>query len=68
MKTKDCDKLYNTKNIISRIKSIREKTGMTQSEFAGKYNIPKRTLESWEMGERIPPEYVIELLEKIEKE
>lgn len=68
MKTKDCDKLYNTKNIASRIKSIREKTGMTQSEFAGKYNIPKRTLESWEMGERIPPEYVIELLEKIEKE
>ena len=45
------------------IKELRALTGLTQAKFSEKYNIPKRTIESWEMGIRIPPEYVIELLE-----
>ena len=46
------------------IKEIRTMSGLTQKTFAEKYGIPKRTLESWEMGERKPPEYVVTLLEK----
>lgn len=46
------------------IKEIRTMSGLTQKAFAEKYGIPKRTLESWEMGERKPPEYVVTLLEK----
>lgn len=46
------------------IKEIRALTGLTQAAFAKKYGIPKRTYESWEMQDRKPPEYVLDLLEK----
>ena len=46
------------------VKEIRESLGMTQIEFSQTYKIPCRTLQSWEGGERKPPEYVIELLER----
>lgn len=48
-----------------RVKEIRNKTGLSQKRFAEEYEIPKRTLESWESGERIPPAYVISLLERV---
>lgn len=51
------------------IRSLREQTGLTQIEFARKYNIPPRTLQGWELGERTPPDYVLELLQfRIEHE
>ncbi len=37
---------------------------MTQKEFADKYNIPIRTIQKWERNGSIPPDYVIELVEK----
>lgn len=49
------------------IKEIVELTGLSQAEFAKKYGIPKRTVESWLMGERKPPAYVISMLEKMVK-
>ena len=45
------------------IKEIRLFTGLSQANFSEKYNIPKRTLQDWEYGKRIPPAYVVELLE-----
>ena len=50
------------------IKEIREISGLSQAKFAKKYEIPQRTLESWEMGERIPPAYVLKMLERIVRE
>lgn len=47
------------------IKEIVELTGLSQAEFAKKYGIPKRTVESWLMGERKPPEYVVTMLERV---
>lgn len=44
------------------IKTIRASTGLSQAAFAAKYEIPKRTLEAWEMGDRTPPPYVLRLL------
>lgn len=35
---------------------------MSRSEFCGLLNIPKRTLEKWELGERTCPEYVVGLI------
>lgn len=46
------------------IRNIRSMTGLSQAKFAAHYNIPKRTLESWEMGERECPVYVLELLRR----
>ena len=51
------------------IKELRQSTGMTQTEFGDYLNIPMRTIQNWEGGQRNCPEYVIELIKyKIEKE
>ena len=47
----------------NRMKKIREMTGYTQSKFASSYKIPVRTIKSWESGDRIPPQYILNLLE-----
>jgi len=47
---------------------IRTLSGLTQQAFSEKYGIPKRSIENWEGGKRTPPEYVINLLERVVKE
>lgn len=47
------------------IKSIREKTGLSQSAFSARYGIPIGTLHHWEAGDRQPPEYVLRLLQRV---
>lgn len=49
------------------IKEMRELLGLTQSQFAEKYEIPKRSIENWEGGQRKCPEYVLKLLERVVK-
>lgn len=44
------------------IKSIRSVSGLTQAEFAEKYGVSKRSVESWEGERRRPPEYLVDLL------
>ena len=51
------------KSVDAKIKKIRQISGLTQEEFSKKYNIPTRTIENWESGDRVPPEYVVMLLE-----
>ena len=45
------------------IRDMRTQLGVTQSEFAARYNIPFRTVQNWETGLRKPPEYIVKLLE-----
>ena len=45
------------------IRDMRTRLGVTQSEFAARYNIPFRTVQNWETGLRKPPEYIVKLLE-----
>ena len=47
---------------MKTIREIRDSVGMSRSEFCEALNIPKRTLEKWEIGERSCPEYVVELI------
>lgn len=47
------------------IKEIREKTGLSQAKFGKRYGIPTRTIENWEAGSRVPPQYVVELLRRV---
>ena len=44
------------------IKELRFSTGMTQTEFGEYLNIPMRTIQNWEGGQRNCPEYVMELI------
>ena len=43
-------------------KKLRAISGLTQAEFVREYRIPRRTIEHWDVGERTPPPYVLELL------
>jgi transcriptional regulator with XRE-family HTH domain len=45
------------------IKEIRSMTGLNKKQFSERYNIPYRTIQGWELGERDCPAYVKELLE-----
>ena len=44
------------------IKEARQAAGLSQAKMATILEIPKRTIESWETGERKPPVYVEKLI------
>lgn len=44
------------------IKEARQAAGLSQAKMAKLFEIPKRTIESWETGERKPPVYVEKLI------
>ena len=44
------------------IKKVREKTGLTQIEFASRLQISARTLQNWEQGRRYPTGATITLI------
>ncbi len=46
-----------------RVKRIRGITGLTQKQFADKYNIPYKTLVKWEQNVIMCAEYTLDLLE-----
>lgn len=48
-----------------KIRNIRHKSGLSQVAFAEKYEIPRRTLENWEAGIAVPPEYVLRMLSSL---
>lgn len=51
------------------LKELREKSGMNQTAFAKYFNIPRRTVQNWELGLRECPEYLLELMKyKLENE
>ena len=39
---------------LVNVKAIREKSGLTQTEFARRYGISPRSLQEWEQGRRQP--------------
>lgn len=45
------------------IREMRKTLGDTQQEFALRFHIPFRTVQNWETGMRVPPKYMVELLE-----
>lgn len=50
------------------VKEMRRYLGLSKTEFAKKYDIPARTLDSWESGERTPAPYILKLLVRAVKE
>lgn len=41
-----------------KLRMARAETGMSQQKMSDTMLISKRTIEKWETGERVPPEYV----------
>jgi len=44
-------------------KTLREQSGMSRPQFAEYFQIPYRTVQSWELGDRQCPEYLLALIE-----
>lgn len=51
------------KNIT--IKEIREQTGLSQSQFAKKFHLTTRVVQSWEQGQRNTPDCIIYMIQRI---
>lgn len=47
------------------LKELRKFTGLSQSKFASKFNIPLSTYFHWEQGMRTPPKYVVDMMQTI---
>ena len=48
---------------------LRNSTGMTRKEFCEYFEIPYRTMQDWELGNRKMPEYLLRLMAyKVEME
>lgn len=45
------------------IKDLRLRTNLSQTKFADVVGIPVRTIQKWEQGDRVPPDYVVKLIE-----
>lgn len=46
-----------------RLIHIKERSGMNWKEFSAYFQIPYRTVQDWERGNRKMPEYVLRLME-----
>ena len=57
--------LYGVKEMDckTKIKELRESTGMNRKEFCKYFQIPYRTVTEWELDNRHAPEYELRLLE-----
>ena len=50
-------------------KELREASGMSRKAFCEYFDIPYRTIQSWELGDRDCPEYLVALMVyKLKKE
>lgn len=49
--------------MISDIKTLREKYNLSRKQFTEIFEIPYRTLQDWELGNRKCPEYLLKLIE-----
>lgn len=47
------------------IKELRLQTGLSQSKFAGMFDVPVATLKDWEQERRNPPGYVVAMMKTI---
>lgn len=45
---------YGRVTTIPSVRSIRERTGLSQSQFAQLLGVSLRTLQEWEQGRRVP--------------
>lgn len=52
-----------SKDKTNPFKELRQRSRMTQKEFAEYFKIPKRTIENWEAGVNKCPLYLLELME-----
>ena len=61
-KTTTTDKDSERRKMAYAFKMVREQSGMNRKEFSDWLGIPYRTMQEWELGRRVMPEYVLRLI------
>ena len=57
------------KSNILKFKELRQSSGMNLKQFADYFEIPYRTVQNWEGGQRTCPDYLLKLMQyKLDKE
>ena len=59
----DPSKDADGRSVAERFVSLREATGMNRMDFSEYLGIPYRTMQEWERGTRVMPNYVFALIE-----
>lgn len=44
------------------IQDVIAQSGLTLTQISAQYGIPYRTVQDWNAGRRVPPEYIVKLL------
>lgn len=55
-------------HFAARLKTLRRRLRMSQEEFAQAYNLPRKTLQGWELGNKVPDHGTRILFSMIEKD
>jgi len=50
------------------VRALRERLGLTQEQFALRFNLGLDTVQSWEQGDRTPDRYANNYLRVIERD
>ncbi len=58
-KLRETEKNMESGNVLV---DLRKSTGMNRREFAEYFEIPYRTVQEWELGNRRMPEYLLRLM------
>lgn len=53
--------------LIKPIKYLCTEYGLNQTELSRRFGIPLRTIQNWHTGVRIPPSYVIRMMDELLK-
>lgn len=56
---------YNNYMNNITILELRKQTGLSQSQFAKKFHLSIRAVQSWEQGQRNTPEHILYMVQKI---
>lgn len=48
--------------MIVGLKELREQAKLTRKDFSEHFNIPYRTIQDWELGQRKCPAYLLDLI------
>ncbi len=54
--------LNNGESCQEIVMELRKATGMKRKEFSEYFQIPYRTVQEWELGHRVMPDYVLRMM------
>ena len=61
-RTEPDDTAAERRKMAYAFRMVRERSGMNRKDFSDWLGIPYRTMQEWELGRRVMPEYVLRLI------